>query len=127
MKGPVARCICRATNMKEMKTPQNPDRLITPLVEPDNAPDLPKVAGRVELAHVSFAYKPDEIVLHDLNLVVEPGQTIALVGPTGAGKSSIANLIARMYDVTQGAVLIDGIDVRTVAQQSLRRQTGRPT
>ena len=89
-----------------------------------NAPDLPKVAGRVELAHVSFAYKPDEFVLHDLNLVVEPGQTIALVGPTGAGKSSIANLIARMYDVTEGAVLIDGIDVRTVAQQSLRRQTG---
>jgi ABC-type multidrug transport system fused ATPase/permease subunit len=89
-----------------------------------NAPDLPKISGRVELAHVSFAYKPDEIVLHDLNLLVEPGQTIALVGPTGAGKSSIANLIARMYDVTEGAVLIDGIDVRTVAQQSLRRQTG---
>jgi len=89
-----------------------------------NAPDLLKIAGRVELAHVSFAYKPDEYVLHDLNLVVEPGQTIALVGPTGAGKSSIANLIARMYDVTEGAVLIDDIDVRTVAQQSLRRQTG---
>ena len=89
-----------------------------------NAPDLPRIAGRVELAHVSLAYKPDEYVLHDLNLVVEPGQTIALVGPTGAGKSSIANLIARMYDVTDGAVLIDDIDVRTVAQQSLRRQTG---
>ncbi|GEM_PF-2647472 len=64
------------------------------------------------------------IVLHDLHLVIEPGQTIALVGPTGAGKSSITNLIARLYDVTNGAVLIDGIDVRTVAQRSLRQQTG---
>jgi ATP-binding cassette subfamily B multidrug efflux pump len=89
-----------------------------------NAPAMPPIGGRVELAHVSFAYKENESVLHDLNLVVEAGQTVALVGPTGAGKSSIANLIARMYDVTEGAVLIDGIDVRTVAQQSLRRQTG---
>jgi len=59
-----------------------------------------------------------------VNLVVEPGQTIALVGPTGAGKTSIANLIARLYDVTAGAVLIDDKDVREVAQRSLRRQTG---
>ena len=63
-------------------------------------------------------------MLHDVNLCIEPGQTVALVGPTGAGKTSIANLVARLYDVTEGAVLIDGIDVRTVSQASLRRQFG---
>jgi ABC-type multidrug transport system fused ATPase/permease subunit len=88
------------------------------------APDMPPIVGRIELANVSFAYRDDLYVLLDLNLVIEPGQTIALVGPTGAGKSSIANLIARLYDATKGAVLIDGIDVRAVAQHSLRRQTG---
>jgi ATP-binding cassette, subfamily B, multidrug efflux pump len=89
-----------------------------------NAPEMPPIVGRIELAGVSFAYRDAAYVLHDLNLVIEPGQTIALVGPTGAGKSSIANLIARLYDATNGAVLIDGTDVRSVAQRSLRRQTG---
>lgn len=89
-----------------------------------NAPDMPPIVGRIELAGVSFAYRDEAYVLHDLNLIIEPGQTIALVGPTGAGKSSIANLIARLYDATKGAVLIDGTDVRAVAQRSLRRQTG---
>jgi ABC-type multidrug transport system fused ATPase/permease subunit len=88
------------------------------------APEMPPIVGRVELRHVSFAYRGDERVLHDVDLLIEPGQTVALVGPTGAGKSSIANLIARLYDVTDGAVLIDGTDVRAVAQRSLRRQTG---
>jgi ATP-binding cassette, subfamily B, multidrug efflux pump len=88
------------------------------------APEMPPIVGRIELADVSFAYRDDLLVLHDLNLVIEPGQTVALVGPTGAGKSSIANLIARLYDVTAGAVLIDGADVRGVTQRSLRRQTG---
>ena len=63
-------------------------------------------------------------MLHDVSLLIEPGQTVALVGPTGAGKSSIANLVGRYYDVTGGALCIDGIDVRTVTQQSLRRQMG---
>jgi len=63
-------------------------------------------------------------VLHDINLVIQPGQTVALVGPTGAGKTSIANIIARLYDVSQGAVRIDGIDVREVTQRSLRQQMG---
>jgi ABC-type multidrug transport system fused ATPase/permease subunit len=62
--------------------------------------------------------------LHDVNLVIEPGQTVALVGPTGAGKTTIANLVARLYDVTEGRVCIDGQDVREVAQRSLRQQMG---
>src|SRR5689334_21149596 len=102
------------------------DLLDTPVALRDaaGAPAMPLIAGRVELQHVYFAYREEQYVLHDLNLRIEPGQTVALVGPTGAGKSSIANLIARLYDVNKGAVLIDGIDVRSVQQRSLRRQTG---
>ena len=86
--------------------------------------EMPPIAGRVELRDVSFSYRGDVTVLHDVNLAIEPGQTVALAGPTGAGKTSIANLVARFYDVTEGAVLIDGIDVRQVIQRSLRRQMG---
>jgi ATP-binding cassette subfamily B multidrug efflux pump len=89
-----------------------------------DAIEMPPIAGHVELRHVSFSYEGDTRVLHDVNLTVEPGQLVALVGPTGAGKTSIANLVARLYDVTEGAVLIDGIDVRQVKQRSLRQQTG---
>lgn len=96
--------------------PGVPDRL--------DATEMPPVEGRVELRNVGFAYRSGEPVLRDVNLVVEPGQTVALVGPTGAGKTSISNLIARFYDVSEGAVLIDGIDVRGVTQRSLRRQMG---
>ena len=86
--------------------------------------DMPPIAGRVELRQISFSYQPDAPVLHDVNLVIEAGQTVALVGPTGAGKTTIANLVARLYDVTEGAVIIDGLDVRLVTQRSLRRQMG---
>jgi len=85
---------------------------------------MPLIEGRVELRDVTFAYRDDEVVLRDVNLKIARGQTVALVGPTGAGKTSISNLIARFYDVNEGAVLIDGIDVRDVAQRSLRRQMG---
>ena len=88
------------------------------------AGEMPYIEGLVELRDVSFSYRGDEVVLCDVNLTVEPGQTVALAGVTGAGKTSIANLIARFYDVTEGAVLIDGIDVRQVTQRSLRRQLG---
>ena len=88
------------------------------------ATEMPLIEGLVELRDVSFSYRGDELVLRDVNLTVEPGQTVALAGVTGAGKTSIANLIARFYDVTEGAVLIDGIDVRQVTQRSLRRQMG---
>lgn len=88
------------------------------------APDMPPIRGDIVLDHVSFAYQGTHTVLHDVNLQIAAGQTIALVGPTGAGKTSIANLIARFYEVTEGSVRIDGIDVRTVNQASLRRQMG---
>jgi ATP-binding cassette subfamily B multidrug efflux pump len=94
------------------------------VLDPPEAVEMPPIAGRVELRDVSFSYRGDTRVLHDVNLVIEPGQTVALVGPTGAGKTSIANLIARFYDVTDGAVLIDRVDVRRVRQGSLRRQMG---
>ncbi|MBE9472458.1 MAG: ABC transporter ATP-binding protein [Chloroflexi bacterium] len=92
-----------------------------------NAPDsieLPPVEGRVLFDHVHFAYKESELVLQDINLEALPGQTVALVGPTGAGKTTIVNLLARLYDADQGAVRIDGYDVRQVTQESLRRQMG---
>jgi ABC-type multidrug transport system fused ATPase/permease subunit len=85
---------------------------------------MPPIEGRIELRDVSFSYRDGVEVLHGINLLIEPGQTVALVGPTGAGKSSIVNLVARFYDASQGAVLIDGLDVRDVTQQSLRHQMG---
>lgn len=88
------------------------------------AAEMPPIRGQVELRGVSFAYRGDTRVLHSVDLLVDAGQTVALVGPTGAGKTSIANLVARLYEVTEGAVLIDGIDVRDVTQRSLRRQMG---
>ncbi len=88
----------------------------------EDAIPMPLIAGRVDLCDVSFAYRDGVPVLDHINLAIEPGQTVALVGPTGAGKTSIANLVARFYDVTDGAVRIDGRDVRSVTQQSLREQ-----
>ncbi len=90
-----------------------------------NAREMPFILGQVKLEHVSFRYRPDlPDVLHDLNLTIEAGRTVALVGPTGAGKTSIANLIARFYDPSSGIVSIDGVDVRSVTQRSLHRQVG---
>jgi len=88
------------------------------------ATDLPPIKGRIELRDVSFHYDPEKAVLHHVDLAVEPGETVALVGPTGAGKTSIANLVARFYDVSEGAVEIDGVDVRAVTYESLHRQMG---
>jgi ATP-binding cassette subfamily B multidrug efflux pump len=88
------------------------------------AEPLPRIAGRVEFDHVCFAYQEDKPVLKDVSLVAEPGQTIALVGPTGAGKTTIINLLSRFYDVNEGTIRIDGHDIRDIQQKTLRRQLG---
>jgi ABC-type multidrug transport system fused ATPase/permease subunit len=87
-----------------------------------DAPPLPAGGGRVELRDVTFAYDGHEPVLRGVDLEVEPGQTVAIVGPTGAGKTSLVMLIPRLYDVDEGAVLVDGADVRSVDPASLRRE-----
>jgi ATP-binding cassette subfamily B protein len=88
------------------------------------APALAVRRGRIEFRDVAFGYEPERPILKGLDLVVEPGQTVAVVGASGAGKSTIARLLFRFYDVTGGAVLIDGQDVRDVTQASLRAQIG---
>jgi len=86
------------------------------------ARNAPRFKGRIEFEHVSFAYNHDEPVLKDVDLVIEPGQVAALVGPTGVGKTTIVSLIARFYDPASGVVKIDGTDVRRFKQKSLRQQ-----
>lgn len=88
------------------------------------AQELPQIRGEVEFRDVTFGYSRNLPVLRHLNLHIHAGQTVAIVGPTGAGKSTIAGLIARFYDIQEGALLIDGYDVREVTQTSLRRQIG---
>ncbi len=92
--------------------------------EKPNAKPLPEVTGQVEFDHVSFSYDGEKNAITDLNLNVDPGQIIAIVGPSGAGKTTVANLLPRFYDVTEGALRIDGTDVRDVTFQSLREQIG---
>jgi ATP-binding cassette subfamily B protein len=94
------------------------------LVDADNAIEIPPIQGEVTFENVTFGYTAEQTVLKGVNLTAQPGQMIALVGPTGAGKSTIINLILRFYDVSGGAVKIDGRDVRSVTQASLRRQIG---
>ncbi len=97
-------------------------------IEVQDAPDareLPTIRGDVEFDHVGFHYSDDPTpVLEEINLRVQAGQTIALVGETGAGKSTLVKLVSRFYDPTDGAVRIDGVDIRAVTQNSLRRQMG---
>ena len=94
------------------------------VVDAPGALPLPKIEGAVKFDHVSFAYNPGHLVLMDINLEAKPGQTIALVGPTGAGKTTIVNLLSRFYDVSEGAILVDGKDLRSVQQTSIRAQLG---
>jgi ATP-binding cassette subfamily B multidrug efflux pump len=89
-----------------------------------NAVEMPAIKGKVELINASAEYEVGVPVLKNVTFTVEPGQTIAIVGPTGAGKTTIINLLPRFYDVTNGAVKIDGLDVRDVKAASLRRQIG---
>jgi ABC-type multidrug transport system fused ATPase/permease subunit len=93
------------------------------MVDPPDAKDLPPISGEIALRDVTFGYL-DEPVVRNINLTIRAGETVALVGPTGAGKSTLAKLIARFYDPDHGAVLIDGHDLREVSQGSLRAQLG---
>lgn len=89
-----------------------------------DAVELPRIKGEVTFSHVSFHYDDDPDVLSDVSFTVKPGETIALVGPTGAGKSTIVNLLSRFYDVQKGEVLIDGYNIKDVSIASLREQMG---
>lgn len=90
----------------------------------DEAKPLPALQGKIELDHVSFGYREDTRVLEDVTLEIRAGETFAIVGPTGAGKSTISKLIARFYDPQAGSVRVDGFDLREVTQASLRSQLG---
>lgn len=92
----------------------------------EKAEELPSILGEVTFDHVSFAYQdaPEKFVLKDVNFQVKPGETIALVGPTGAGKTTIVNLISRFYEVTKGDIFLDGYSLKKVSLHSLRKQMG---
>ena len=107
------------------------ERVFELLDEPEEVPDpvAPRViegpvAGRVALADVAFRYEPDKPLIEELDLQVEPGQTIAIVGPTGAGKTTLVNLLMRFYDVDSGRIEIDGIETRELTRDDLRRSFG---
>ena len=102
----------------------------SPAAEPTPGPQPrpngqgPATGARVEFQQVNFAYRPGTPVIEDLSLVAEPGSTVAIVGPTGAGKTTLVNLLMRFYDVDSGRILVDGVDITMVSRQSLRSRIG---
>jgi ABC-type multidrug transport system fused ATPase/permease subunit len=109
------------------------ERVFDLLDEPEEAPDpapalpdgqIPQPRGRVEFQHVTFAYHPGTPVIEDLSMTAEPGSTVAIIGPTGAGKTTLVNLLMRFYDVDSGRILVDGVDITTVSRQTLRSRIG---
>lgn len=92
--------------------------------EKEEAIELPPIKGEIRLEEMTFGYNPDIVVLKDVDLTIRPGETFALVGPTGAGKSTVAKLVTRFYDPQSGRVTVDGFDLRDVTLDSLRRQLG---
>ncbi|XGV98468.1 MAG: ABC transporter ATP-binding protein [Leptolyngbya sp. BL-A-14] len=99
----------------DIRDPEHPKTL-------DSSPEA--TTGEIRFEHVSFAYKEGEYVLHDLNFTIRPGEKVALVGPTGAGKSSIIRLLSRLYEATEGCILVDGVNIRDLPQTELRRHMG---
>ncbi len=93
--------------------------------EEEHPVTLPQVRGRIEFDHVWFAYEGENWVLKDVSFTIEPGQKVAFVGATGAGKSSILNLIGRYYDIQKGAIRVDGVDIRKLSREQLRRAIGQ--
>ncbi len=112
------------------QTAASAERVFQFLAEPDETPDNPtvvkleKVLGRVEFKDVHFGYSPDKIIINDFSATVQPGQKIAIVGPTGAGKTTMVKLLMRFYDVTSGAIQVDGHDIRDFARDDLRCMFG---
>ncbi len=106
------------------------ERVFALLDAEEQSPDLAVparpagVQGRVEFADVSFRYKPDQPLIEDLSLTVEPGQTVAIVGPTGAGKTTLVNLLMRFYEVDSGKILLDGVNIADMKREELRALTG---
>ncbi len=94
------------------------------VADKEDAVDIPRISGAVSFQHVNFEYIPGQPVLHDVSFEVKPGETLALVGHTGCGKTTILSLLNRFYDVTGGRILLDGIDIRDVTQESMQKQTG---
>lgn len=108
-------CAARIFELIE-ETPQIPD--------PADAAELEHVAGNLSISDVSFSYVPDRKLIEHLNLTVKPGQRIAIVGPTGCGKTTVINLLMRFYDVDQGSISVEGKDIRNVTRHSLRSSYG---
>jgi ATP-binding cassette subfamily B protein len=98
------------------ETEQTPD--------PEPTPAHGTAQGRVEFDHVAFSYVSDRPLIQDLSLVAEPGQTVAIVGPTGAGKTTLVNLLMRFYDLDSGRILLDGRDIAQMSRQDVRSQVG---
>jgi len=94
------------------------------LQDPENAPDLENVKGEIKVENVSFAYDGELDVLRDVSLHIKPGETVAIVGPSGGGKTTLCQLIPRFYDVSEGSISIDGMDVRSVTQRSIHKNIG---
>ena len=106
------------------------ERVFEVLDAPEQRPEVPAPTalenphGRIEFEHVAFSYSPDKPLIEDLNLVVEPGQTVAIVGPTGAGKTTLVNLVMRFYELDSGRITLDGVDITELTRRGLRSQIG---
>lgn len=108
-------CAARVFELMEAE-PQEPDK--------SDAIELTQVKGAVELKNVSFSYVPEQKLIRDFNLTVKPGQRVAIVGPTGCGKTTVINLLMRFYDVNKGVIAVDGTDIRNMTRASLRSNIG---
>ena len=116
--------LTQVSNMVQMLSAAA-ERVFEFLDAPEETPDAPARAtgaceGRVSFSHVRFGYTPDKTIIHDFSCEVHPGETVAIVGPTGAGKTTLMKLLMRFYDVDAGAILVDGVDVRDCPRDELR-------